>query len=95
MLLGVLIVSYRGLGGTPFTKEQLRGGILYGFLGAAIWGIVQVLMQVGIQQYSNALVASFLTYAASLVGMVPALFFVSRYSGDTDPFRMGGRVWSW
>lgn len=91
VLLGILIISLGGFRGTAFTSEQLRTGVLYGMLGAFLWGISQVLMQVGIQLETDATVATFLTYVAAFVGMVPILFFVDRRSGERNTFRTDRR----
>ena len=79
VLLGILIISRRNsTDRRAFTKAQLRTGLIYGVMGAFFWGLAQVLMQVGIKQYSNPTGATFLTYSFSLIGMVPMLFFTSR-----------------
>ncbi len=91
VLFGILTISVSGFRGNSFTPEQLRTGVVYGMLGAFLWGVSQVLMQVGIQMQGDATVATFLTYAAAFVGMIPILFFVDRRRGSENPFRVDRR----
>ena len=55
-----------------------------------MWGISQVLMQVGISLYSNATTATFLVFAASLFGILPVILLAMRYQ-EKSPFRMDRR----
>lgn len=90
VLVGILIISVSGFRGKSFTPEQLRIGVVYGMVGAFLWGVSQVLMQVGIQLQGDPTVATFLTYAAAFVGMIPILFYVDRRGGE-DTFRTDRR----
>jgi len=87
VLLGIGFISLGDFGSATLDPRVRRMGILWGILGAALWGISQVLMQIGIAMYSNANTATFLTSAASLVGVVPVLLLVRKYQVKS-PFRM-------
>jgi len=80
VMLGILLVSIRGLSGTPFTQKQLKLGIASGIFGGFLWGISQVLMQIGISEYANPLGAAFITYLASVAGVIPVILVANRYS---------------
>ncbi len=90
VLLGILFISSGDFGASPTQQGDRRRGIIWGALGAFLWGISQVLMQVGISWYSNATTATFLVSAASLAGMLPVLFLVTKYQ-ERSPFRMDRR----
>ena len=87
VLLGIFFISIGDRGSDSVNPKDRRGGIVWGGLGAFLWGISQVLMQIGISWYSNANTATFLVFAASLFGMLPILFMVGKYQ-ESSPFRM-------
>ena len=87
VMVGILLISFKGLAGTPFSKTQLRAGILAGMIGGFLWGISQVLMQIGVSEYHNATGASFITYVASLFGILPVVFFARRHSQEGSFFK--------
>ncbi len=87
VLVGILIISLGRTESSLGDPNKGRRGILWGVVGAFLWGISQVLMQVGISLYSNATTATFLVFAASLFGMLPILFMARRYQ-VVSPFRM-------
>lgn len=83
VLAGIFIISYRSFSNTPFSKKELRIGIISGILGGFLWGISQVLMQIGISEYSNATSASFITFVAGLIGILPFLYAANRLSSKS------------
>ncbi len=87
VLLGIGFISFGNFGSLALDPAQKTRGIVWGGLGAFLWGISQVLMQVGISLYSNATTATFLVSAASLLGVVPVLFVVQRYQ-ERSPYRI-------
>ncbi|MCL4518699.1 MAG: DMT family transporter [Thaumarchaeota archaeon] len=80
VLLGILLISLRGLGGGYFTPQQMRIGTFFGITGGLLWGISQVLMQVGIAMFKNATTATFITYLAAVPGVLPILYLSNKYS---------------
>lgn len=80
VMAGIFIISYRSFSNTPFSKRELRVGILSGAFGGLLWGISQVLMQIGVSEYANASSATFITFIAGLVGILPVLFTVNKFS---------------
>lgn len=87
VLVGIFMISIGDFGSTPLAPGVRRRGIIWGVLGAFLWGISQVLMQIGIAAYSNATTATFLVSAASLFGIFPVLLLARRYQ-TKNPFRM-------
>ncbi len=87
VLVGIGLISFGSFGSGTLEPAQKRRGIIRGGLGAFLWGVSQVLMQVGISWYSNATTATFLVSVASLFGVLPVLFAVQRYQ-EKSPFRM-------
>ncbi len=85
VLLGILFIS---IGDSDSVNPRARrSGIVWGILGGFLWGISQVLMQIGISWYSNANTATFLVFAASLFGILPILLMARKYQ-EVSPFRM-------
>ena len=91
VLLGIIIISYGGNAERNFTPKQIRTGLIFGLIGGLAWGVSQDLMQIGIRAYSNAVGASFFTYAFSLIGVLPALFIVRGTSKQNNTFRINAR----
>ncbi len=87
VMTGISIIALGELGASSMDWGVRRSGILWGATGALLWGISQVLMQVGIEWYSNATTATFLVSVASLFGIAPVLYFAKRYQKE-DPFRI-------
>ncbi len=87
VLFGILFISFGDFGTSSVNPGDRRRGITWGVLGAFLWGISQVLMQVGITWYSNATTATFLVSVASLAGILPVLFLATKYQ-ERSPFRM-------
>ncbi len=87
VLLGILFISFGDFESGSVNPDARRAGIVWGALGAFLWGISQVLMQVGISWYSNANTATFLVFAASLFGILPILLMAKKYQ-EASPFRM-------
>ncbi len=87
VLLGILFISFGDFESGSVNPDARRAGIVWGALGAFLWGISQVLMQVGISLYSNANTATFLVFAASLFGILPILLMARKYQ-EASPFRM-------
>jgi len=90
VLVGILFISFGEFGSSAVDSRDRRRGILWGVAGAFLWGISQVLMQVGISLYSNATTATFLVFAASLFGILPVILLAMRYQ-EKSPFRMDRR----
>lgn len=86
VMMGIFIIAFGKLGSSTIDRGVRRSGMLWGALGALLWGISQVLMQVGIEWYSNATTATFLVSVASLFGIAPVLYFAKKYQ-QKDPFR--------
>jgi len=76
VLLSVVLLSRGVSSGTPFTSKQLKAGIFYGVVGAFLWGLSQFLMQIGVSQYKDAVMDSFVTYGASLFAALPIMLIV-------------------
>jgi drug/metabolite transporter (DMT)-like permease len=87
VLVGIFFISFGDLVSSPLGQGVKRRGIVWGALGAFLWGISQVLMQVGISLYSNATTATFLISVVSLFGMLPVLL-AARWYQERSPFRM-------
>ena len=87
VLAGILFISIGDFGSDSVSPKHRRRGIVWGAVGAFLWGISQVLMQVGISWYSNANTATFLVFAASLFGVLPLMLMVRKYQ-EGNPFRM-------
>ncbi len=85
VLLGILFISFGD--SNSVNPRERRSGIVWGVLGGFLWGISQVLMQIGISWYSNANTATFLVFAASLFGIFPILLMARKYQ-EISPFRM-------
>ncbi len=85
VLLGILFISFGD--SNSVNPRERRSGIVWGVLGGFLWGISQVLMQIGISWYSNANTATFLVFAASLFGILPILLMARKYQ-EVSPFRM-------
>lgn len=87
VLVGILLISSGDFGNARADPGMRRRGIMWGALGAFLWGVSQVLMQVGISLYSNATTATFLVSAASFFGIIPVVFLATKYQ-EKSAFRM-------
>ena len=86
VLLGIILLAKGTTSGSFFSTKQIRKGILYGVLGAFMWGMAQVAMQVGVLQYKDPIMDSFITLSASLIATMP-IMLVAR-SRSSNPFKL-------
>ena len=87
VVLGIIFISFGDFESSSVNPSDRRKGIVWGVLGAFLWGISQVLMQVGISWYSNANTATFLVFAASFFGILPVMLMAGKYQ-KSSTFRM-------
>ncbi|MDG6995206.1 MAG: DMT family transporter [Nitrososphaerota archaeon] len=73
VLSGIFLLAKGTSDGSFFSAKQIRKGIFYGVLGAFMWGLAQVAMQVGILQYKDPIMDSFITLSASLIVTIPIM----------------------
>ncbi|MDG6907396.1 MAG: DMT family transporter [Nitrososphaerota archaeon] len=82
VMFGILLISFRGFSAGHFTPQQLKTGTFFGITGGLLWGVSQVLMQIGISLFKNATTASFITYLAAIPGVIPIIYLSNRYSKE-------------
>lgn len=80
VMLGILLISLRGMNGMFLSSQQVKIGTFFGVLGGLLWGVSQVLMQIGISLFKNATTATFITYLAAVPGVLPILYLANKYS---------------
>ncbi|MHB1868628.1 MAG: DMT family transporter [Nitrososphaerales archaeon] len=86
VLLGIILLAKGTTSGSFFSAKQIRKGILYGVLGAFMWGMAQVAMQVGVLQYKDPIMDSFITLTASLIATIPIM--LAARSRSNRPFKV-------
>jgi drug/metabolite transporter (DMT)-like permease len=90
VLFGVYLLSAGPSKGSGFARGQLRAGLIFGLIGGFLWGVAQVLMQVGVLQYRDPTMDVFITFTASLAGAIPIALVVK--GSSSTPLRFSRRA---